>query len=48
MGSLCKNLSAVLEGADIELVTTVHKNMKDRMILALDRIIISKRDIIEL
>lgn len=46
-GYIGKNLSETLKGSDIDLVTTVRKNMKDKVISAFDRAMLSKRYIIE-
>jgi hypothetical protein len=45
-GEIGKNLSQVLKESDIDLVTTVRKNMKAKVISVFDRAILLKRYII--
>ncbi len=46
-GYIGKNLSEILKASNIDLVTTVRKNMKDKVISAFDRAMLSKRYIIK-
>jgi len=46
-GYISKELSALLAAQDVELITTLKKNMKPRFIRAFDKLILRKRSIIE-
>ncbi len=47
-GHIGKNLSETLKASDIDLVTTVRKKMKDKVMLAFYRAMLSNRYIIEI
>jgi membrane-associated HD superfamily phosphohydrolase len=46
-GYISKKLTELLETQDVELITTLKKNMKPRVIAAFDKLILRKRSIIE-
>lgn len=46
-GYLSKRLTELLDAQDVELITSLKKNMKPRVIAAFDKLILRKRSIIE-
>jgi len=46
-GYISKKLTAILADQDIELITTIKKNMKKKVMAAFDKLILRKRSIIE-